>query len=93
MSTTLAMANGNATTAFFLASYLELQAEHDAGLKHWASYGGYTDHSLPRTLIERGLAKTRELIDQTLMVIRCDGGLLFAWQGTLALVEWEGGAA
>lgn len=92
MDTTLAAANGNATTAFFLASYLKLQAEHDAGLQHWASYG-YTDQSLQLTLIERGLAKTRELINQTLMVIRCDGVLLFAWQGTLALVQWEGGAA
>lgn len=92
MDTTLAAANGNSTTAFFLASYLKLQAEHDAGLQHWASYG-YADQSLQRTLIERGLAKTRELINKTLMVIRCDGAMLYAWQGTLALVEWEGGAA
>lgn len=92
MSTALAIANGKATTAFFLASYLELQAEHDAGLKHWASHG-YSDRCLQLTLVERGLAKTRELINQTLMVIRCDGAMLYAWQGTLALVEWEGGAA
>ena len=54
---------------------------------------GYTDRSLHLTLAERGLDKTRELINQTLMVIRCDGALLFAWQGTLALVQREGGAA
>lgn len=81
----------NALTPVFLAQFLMFQAEYDAGRQYLADQD-YTDRSIHIQMVVRGLVATQNLIDGTLQVIKNEGNLLFAWQGTLALVQWEGSA-
>lgn len=92
MSTAHATAQDWALTATFLADLLRLQTEIEGGLEYLTGHS-HTETPLHLELVARGIASTINLRDWTAILIRNDGALLFAWQGTLALVQREGGAA
>lgn len=92
MSTQIKQAIYHATTPYWISQLLTYQRELDAGQQYLASRD-YTDHSIQSQMIVRGLVATRELVDMMALIVQHDGVLLFAWQGTKALINWEGGAA